>query len=56
MLIHSRIGEVTERIARRSPPRRDAYRERIECALGAFRAVAGPAEMGAGIISFGSAA
>jgi phosphogluconate dehydratase len=76
--VHSRVGEVTERIAKRSRHRRDAYLERIACARNAgtrrtslsygnlahgfaacaaddsaFRAVAEPAEMGAGVIPFG---
>jgi len=91
--IHSRVGEVTERIERRSRDQHSAYRERISRAhdagarraglsyrnlahgfaawraaakamladdivpnLTAFRAFAQPAELGAGIISFGEAA
>jgi hypothetical protein len=65
MAIHSRIGEVTERIRLRRRESRTQYRERVASAgaagprrpelFAAFRAFAGPAETGAGIAFRGRA-
>lgn len=65
MDIHPRIGEVTERVRLKSRDSGAAYRERLARArdagpgrelFGAFRAIAGRSETGAGIISFGGRA